>query len=219
MKSMTRHKLASMIDHTALAVETSRADILRLCEDVRREGFASACLHPFWLKEMAPLFPDIRLCTVIGFPLGLTTTKLYEAQKAAEQGAVELDIVINHAWVMEEDWQSIREELNSFRHIFPELGLKLIIETCRLTDAQIITLTRLTRDAGFDWIKTSTGFAAAGATVESVRLMKQHAGEKMEVKASGGIKSLATALAMIEAGATRIGTSSGLLILNEWEVE
>ena len=207
-----------MIDHTALAVETPRLDILRLCEEVRSEGFASACIHPYWLKEMAPRFSDIRLCTVIGFPLGMQTIKLYEAQKAAEDGAVELDIVLNHAWVMDGQWASIAEELSSFRHVFPEITLKLIIETCRLSPEQIIKLTALASEASFDWIKTSTGFAASGATVEAVRLMKKHCKDGMQVKASGGIRSLESTLAMIEAGATRIGSSSGLAILKEFEV-
>ena len=218
-RDLTRKNLASMIDHTVLGVETPRQDIVRLCGEVQREGFASACIHPFWVKEMAPQFPDIRLCTVIGFPLGMSTIKLYEAQKAAESGAVELDIVVNHAWVMDENWKSIAEELSSFRHVFPEVTLKLILETCRLTDEQIIKLSSLASSASFDWIKTSTGFAASGATFEVVRLMKSQCKGGMQVKASGGIRNLESTLAMIEAGASRIGTSSGLAILKEFEVK
>jgi deoxyribose-phosphate aldolase len=216
---LTRTQLAAMIDHTLLNVEASRAEIEQLCRDAEAENFASVCIHPYWLEEMVPRFPRVKFCTVIAFPLGMQTSevKMHEAQKAVQAGAVELDIVINHALVAAKNWSAIREELQSFRHIFPEIGLKLIIETCRLNEQEIIQLSELTAQAGFDWIKTSTGFAASGANVKDVALMKAHSGTQMQVKASGGIRNLASTEAMLEAGARRIGTSAGLTILKEFD--
>ncbi|RYZ58861.1 MAG: deoxyribose-phosphate aldolase [Proteobacteria bacterium] len=214
---LTRAALAAMIDHTLLHVEAGEKEIEQLCRDAQRENFASVCIHPYWLEVMAPRFPHVRFCTVIGFPLGMQTVKLHEAQHAVQAGAVELDIVVNHAFIVAKNWKAISEELESFRHIFPEIGLKFIIETCRLQDEETVKLTELASHAGFDWIKTSTGFAASGARVEDVALMKAHAGSRMQVKASGGIRNLKAAEEMIVAGARRIGTSAGLQILAEFD--
>lgn len=216
---LTRAGLAAMIDHTLLNVEGSEAAIEQLCRDAERENFASVCIHPYWLERMAPRFPRVRFCTVIGFPLGMHTAevKMHEAQRAVQAGAVELDIVLNHALVLAKDWAIIADELKSFRHIFPEIGLKLIIETCRLQEDEISKVTELAAAAGFDWIKTSTGFAAGGASAKDVALMKARAGAKMQVKASGGIRNLKAAEEMITAGARRIGTSAGLTILAEFD--
>jgi deoxyribose-phosphate aldolase len=208
-----------MIDHTLLAVEGSEAAVEQLCREAEAEGFASVCIHPYWLELMQPRFPRVKFCTVIGFPLGMQSrdVKFYEAQKAVEAGALELDIVINHALVMGQKWQELSDELKTYRRLFPEIGLKLIIESCRLKEDEIIKLCEISRLAGFDWIKTSTGFAASGATTKDVAVMKAHAGQRMAVKASGGIRNLKSAQEMIAAGAGRIGTSAGMTILAEFE--
>lgn len=209
--------LRNAIDHTVLNPEAGRTQIVRLCEETLEHRFASACLHPHWVKEMARRFPALKLCTVINFPLGLSLDPLHEAERAVLAGASELDIVVNPALVMEGEWEAIEEELASFRRIFAEITLKLIIESCQRTDAEIIQLTELCSGVGFDFIKTSTGFAREGASLHAVELMAKHAQGDLKVKASGGIKSLAQAEAMLKAGASRIGTSSGIEILREFE--
>jgi deoxyribose-phosphate aldolase len=209
--------LSTFIDHTLLAPTADEEQVVEICQETKRLGFASACLHPFWIAPMASRFPDTRLCTVIAFPLGLQTTGLYEAERAVLAGALELDIVVNPALVSRADWLLIEEDLLRYRRIFAEITLKLIIESCQRSDEEIIRLTELCSDTGFDFIKTSTGFAREGASLHAVALMKTHARAGLRIKASGGIKTLDQALAMIKAGAARVGTSSGASILAEWD--
>lgn len=207
--------LASTIDHTILRVDATRADIEKLGREALSYRFASVCIHPYWLPFLREKFPDLRLCTVIGFPLGLQNVKLEEARDAVAKGADELDIVVNHVQVMEGDWPAIGRELSAFRREFPQQTLKFIIESGRLNDTQIAALSRLAAETRFDFVKTSTGFAEKGATLDAVRLMKANVSGETKVKASGGIRDWPTAKAMIEAGADRIGTSSGLSIMKD----
>lgn len=207
----------STIDHTLLRPEASRAEIVKVCEETLEFGFASACLHPFWVKPMAERFPSLNICTVINFPLGLHTVVLQEAERAVIEGARELDIVVNPVHVMESNWDAIEEDLKSYRKIFQEIKLKLIVESSNRSDDEIIKLTEICSFTGFDFIKTSTGFAKEGASVRAVSLMAKHAKDGLYVKASGGIRTLADAWSMINAGAVRIGTSNGVALYQEYE--
>lgn len=206
--------LASSIDHTVLKPDATRAEVIKVCEETLEFGFASACIQPFWVAAMAERFPALRLCTVINFPHGMSINGLYEAERAALAGAVELDIVVNPALVAERAWDVISEELGSYRRIFPELTLKLIIESCQRTDSEIVRLTELCSDSGFQFIKTSTGFAREGATLHAVELMARHATKGLKIKASGGIKTKVQAEEFLQAGASRIGTSSGTSMIS-----
>lgn len=211
-------QLAAKIDHTILKVDATRDEIARLGREALDFGFASVCVHPYWLPFLRGMYPGLRLCTVIGFPLGLQTVKLLEARDAVVNGADELDVVVNHVQIAEADWAGLEHELKAFRGSFPGQTLKLILETCRLTDEQIVRVCQIASSAMFDFVKTSTGFAEHGATLETVRLMKDSVAGETLVKASGGIKDWPTARAMIDAGADRIGTSSGLAIVKAAEL-
>lgn len=206
-------KLSAYIDHTVLKPDASRAEVTKICEETLEHGFASACLNPFWVGPMKELFPSLRICTVINFPHGMGVVGMHEAERAVLAGALELDIVINSALVRERSWDQIREELSSYRRIYPELTLKLIIESCNRSDLEIVQLTEICSEVGFDFIKTSTGFAREGASLHAVRLMAKHLSHGLGIKASGGIKTRQDAEEFIRAGATRIGTSSGISII------
>ena len=212
---MTRSELASIIDHTLLRPDAVPADIERLCEEAIQYGFYSACINPLWvplasavLKGSGPI-----VCSVIGFPLGCTNCMGEEALKAVNQGAGELDMVIPIGQLKS---GSIRETSASIREVVRASSgrpVKVIIETCLLTDEEKILACRITMDSGASWVKTSTGFSSGGATVSDVALMRNTVGEALGVKASGGIRTLTDALAMIEAGAGRLGCSKSIEIV------
>ncbi|NYE58322.1 deoxyribose-phosphate aldolase [Carboxydothermus ferrireducens] len=214
-------EIAQMIDHTLLKATATYADIEKLCQEAKEFNFKSVCVNPAFVPFASQLLKDseIKVCTVIGFPLGATSTavKAYEASWAVENGALEVDMVINigalKAGRYEEVLEDIKEVVSAAKGKNPTVVVKVIIETCYLTDEEKIKACELAVEAGADFVKTSTGFGTGGATVEDVRLMKRTVGEKAEVKASGGIRSFADAIKMIEAGATRLGTSSGVLIM------
>ncbi len=196
-------------------------DVDQLIKEAKEFGFIGVCVPPFWVKKAARELgdADIQLVTVIGFPLGYnqTETKEFEIKKAIEQGANELDIVMNiSAFKDEMPW--VKVELAKCAHIIHEAGclMKVIIETAYLSDVEIVRATKLCSEAGTDFVKTSTGFAGAGAKVEHIELMRKAAPSNVGIKASGGIKSLADAEAMIAAGADRLGTSSGVQIMMEY---
>lgn len=196
-------------------------DVDQLIKEAKEFGFIGVCVPPFWVKKAARELgdADIQLVTVIGFPLGYnqTETKEFEIKKAIEQGANELDIVMNiSAFKDEMPW--VKVELAKCAHIIHEAGclMKVIIETAYLSDEEIVRATKLCSEAGTDFVKTSTGFAGAGAKVEHIELMRKAAPSNVGIKASGGIKSLADAEAMIAAGADRLGTSSGVQIMMEY---
>ena len=212
--------IAKYIDHTLLKPDATRGQIVRLCEDAKQYGFASVCVNPYWVSEcLAQLgsFQNsgIRICSVIGFPLGsnLSDTKALEAYKAFEQGADELDMVMNIGMLKSGDVVGVEADIKAVCHVKHGVTLKVIIETCLLTDDEKILACKIAKEAGADFVKTSTGFSTGGAKVEDVKLMRKTVGPKMGVKASGGINDYATAMAMINAGATRLGCSAGVAIV------
>lgn len=210
------------IEHTALKPTIVGSDIDRMVEEAKEYAFLGICVPPFWVKKAAREIGagDIQLVTVIGFPLGYnqTETKEFEIKKAIDQGANELDIVMNiSAFKVGMPW--VKVELAKCAHLIHEAGclMKVIIETAYLDDHEIESATRLCSEAGTDFVKTSTGFAGEGAKIEDVELMRTKAPSNVGVKASGGIKTLAQAQSMIKAGADRLGTSSGVAIMKEYE--
>lgn len=196
-------------------------DVDQLIAEAKAHNFLGVCLPPFWVKKAARELDgtDIQLVTVIGFPLGYnqSETKEFEIKRAIDQGAAELDVVMNIS-AFKEGMPWVKVELAKCAHLIHESGclMKVIIETAYLSDEEIIRATKLCAEAGTDFVKTSTGFAVAGAKVEQVRLMRQNAPSNVGIKASGGVKSLADAKAMLAAGADRLGTSSGVAIMEEY---
>jgi deoxyribose-phosphate aldolase len=210
-------ELNKYIDHTNLKPYATREDIKVLCDDAKRYQFASVCVHPYYVSEASKLLKgsNIAVGTVIGFPLGANTTevKTYEAAKAIEDGALELDMVINIAALKNRDYQLVENEIKVLLEVTKGHILKVIIEVSYLTEEEIIKMCEICKNNFVHFIKTSTGFSDRGASVEVVSLMKKHIGDITEIKASGGIKTYDEALALIDAGATRIGTSNGVKIM------
>jgi deoxyribose-phosphate aldolase len=214
--------ISSLIDHTLLKPEATEDDIDRLCREAREHSFASVCVNPYWVplarKKVAG--SAVRVCTVIGFPLGANAceTKVGEARLALSQGATELDMVQNIGALRTGDFPLVKKEIAELATLAHAHGaiLKVILETCLLSDEQKTTACRLSVEAEADFVKTSTGFSAGGAAEGDVRLMRRMVGASMGVKASGGIRTLDALRSMVEAGATRIGTSSGVQILSEF---
>jgi len=215
---VTEH-IAKMIDHTLLKPEATKEQIIRLCHEAKRHGFASVCINPTWVKTAAHELSgtDVLVCTVIGFPLGATTseTKAFETNNAIENGAREVDMVINIGALKSGDVELVERDIRAVVEAAAGKALvKVIIETSLLSDEEKVRACQLAVKAGAGYVKTSTGFSGGGATVEDVALMRRTVGDKAGVKASGGIRDRETAEAMIEAGATRIGTSSGVAIIS-----
>ncbi len=214
MTGMNKNKY---IDHTLLKPESTPQDIEKLCLEAKEYDFASVCIQPCYVKMAYGLLKetDVKVCTVIGFPLGANTTeiKIQEACQAVEEGAEEIDMVINIGALKAGDTVYVTEEIRRIKEAVGEHILKVIIETCLLTDEEKVLACQCAVNAGADFVKTSTGFSKGGATVEDVRLMKQTVGDRCRVKASGGIRTPEDFIAMIEAGAARIGTSSGIKLI------
>lgn len=212
---------ASLVDHTLLKPDASESDIRRLCEEAARFRFASVCVNPTWVRAAACHLKgtNVPVCTVIGFPLGATLpdVKAYEARRAIYDGAREVDMVLNVGALKSDDDCAVEHDVRAVVEAAHEYGVltKVIIETALLTDAEKVRACLAAKRAGADFVKTSTGFAKGGATVADVALMRQTVGAGMGVKASGGVKGIADARAMIEAGATRIGASVGVKIAQE----
>jgi deoxyribose-phosphate aldolase len=219
--SLTPSQLAQMIDSTFLKPYGTEADMVKHCAEARRYGFVMVAVHPAEVARCVQFLKGcpVRVGAAIGFPLGQNTSKikLFETQDAIQRGAGEIDMVINIRALQSGDTPVVRSEIAGMVQICQARGAisKVILETCYLTDAQKRLVCRIALEEGADFVKTSTGFGAGGATVEDIRLMRSAVGKKMGVKASGGIRDLKTALAMIEAGATRLGTSSGAAIVDE----
>ncbi len=212
------NNIAKMIDHTLLKPETTKSQIQSLCEEAREYSFASVCVNPTWVKYAADLLQgsDVKVCTVIGFPLGATTpeTKAFETKNAIENGAEEVDMVINIGALKSGDLELVEQDILAVTNAAKGKALtKVIIETCLLTEEEKIRACELAVKAGTDYVKTSTGFSTGGATVEDIALMRKTVGPNIGVKASGGVRSPEDAQQMIEAGATRIGASSGVKIV------
>ncbi|MBF0706498.1 deoxyribose-phosphate aldolase [Alkalihalobacillus hwajinpoensis] len=211
-------ELAKMIDHTALKPDTSRAQIEKLCEEAREFNFASVCVNPTWVSLAAEMLQgaEAKVCTVIGFPLGAVTTetKAFETNDAIQKGATEVDMVINIGALKDGNNDLVEQDINAVVEAAKGKALvKVIIETCLLTDEEKTRACELSVKAGADYVKTSTGFSTGGATVEDIKLMRNTVGPNIGVKASGGVRDLEGSQAMIDAGATRIGASAGVKIV------
>ncbi len=216
------HPIARLIDHTLLKPDATSEQISKLCAEAQQYHFASVCVNPGYVKLCADLLrdvPDVAVCTVIGFPLGATTTevKVFETHRAIASGATEIDMVINVGALKSNDCYGVQNDITAVVTAAHAGGAlcKVILETCLLTDDEKEIACRIAQEAGADFVKTSTGFSTGGATVADITLMRRVVGPQMGVKASGGIRSYADAKAMIDAGATRIGASAGVRIVNE----
>jgi deoxyribose-phosphate aldolase len=215
-KNITK-EIASLIDHTLLKANATEEEIIKLCEEAKEYGFASVCVNPVYVNLCKQLLKgtNVKVCTVVGFPLGATTSnvKAFEAKEAVANGADEIDMVINIGALKSGEYQLVLNDIKAVREATRGKILKVIIETAYLTKEEKIKACELAKQAGADFVKTSTGFAPTGATVEDVALIKSVVGPKIGVKASGGIRTLEDALKMVKAGATRIGTSASVAIV------
>ena len=210
--------LSPLIDHTLLKADASRAQIETLCLEAPEYGFASVCVNPLWVPLAASLLQGsaVRTCTVVGFPLGATSTraKALEAEVAIGQGAQEVDMVLALGAVKSGDWKGVETDLRALRQAVPRnLVLKVILETCLLTDAEKVRACELANEVGLDFVKTSTGFSTGGATEGDVALMRRAVGHSVGVKASGGIRTYEGALRMVMVGATRLGLSASVAVV------
>ena len=211
--------IAKYIDHTCLKSDTTENEIKNLCVEAITYGFASVCVNPIYIPLAVKNLKnkDPKVCSVIGFPLGSISTemKFAEAMLAIHQGVDELDMVINIGNIKQGNFKDISDEVSKIVTASANIVIKVIIETCLLNDKEIVKISKLIKNSGADFVKTSTGFSHGGATVEDIRLIRKSVGSNFGVKASGGISSLLDLNNMINAGANRIGTSSGVKILNE----
>lgn len=211
-------RINQYIDHTALKADTTAAQIEKLCTEAREYEFFSVCVNSYYVKKAFSLLngSNVKVCTVVGFPLGANTmeAKRFEAMRAIAEGAREIDMVINISAIKSNEWQYVLDDMSSLAQVVHQQGglLKVILENCLLTDEEKRKACELAVKAQVDFVKTSTGFSTGGATVEDVKLMRSIVGN-MGVKASGGIRDLETARKMIEAGATRLGTSASVEIM------
>lgn len=204
------------IDHTLLKAVATKEDILNLCAEAKQHDFKSVCVNPSWVETCKEELQgtNVLVCTVVGFPLGSNTTKtkVFETKEAIKSGADEIDMVVNVGKVKEADYKYVKSEIKKIKKACGEKTLKVIIETCYLTPAEIKKVSAQAKMAGADFVKTSTGFGTGGATVADVKAMVKAVKGEIEVKASGGVRTLEDYNAMVEAGATRIGTSNGVTL-------
>lgn len=212
--------LASYIDHTILKPETSEKDVIKICNEALEYGFASVCINPCFVRLANNILKgsEVKVCTVVGFPLGANTyaVKAFEANEAIQNGAEEIDMVLNIGALKEGRLDNVQEDIAAVAKVCKGKALlKVIIETCLLSEEDKIEACKIAKLAGADFVKTSTGFSTSGATEADIALMKKTVGEELGVKASGGIRDYNTALSMIKAGATRIGASASVKIINE----
>ena len=212
-------KLHKTIDHTILNADATKEAVIKVIDEAKKYEFASVCLEPCWVSLAAERLKDspVKVCTVIGFPLGANTktVKAFEAKEAVDNGADEVDMVLNIGALKSGDDALVLEDMKAVREAAKDAVVKVILETCLLTDDEKKKACALAKEAGLDFVKTSTGFSTAGATVEDVKLMREAVGDRMGVKASGGIRDTKTAEAMIAAGASRIGASKSIAIIGE----
>ncbi len=211
-------KLSKYIDHTVLAADATKEKIENLCAEAKEYDFASVCVNTCWVPMCRDLLKgtDVNVCTVVGFPLGAmsTETKAHEANWAVKNGATEVDMVLNVGYIKSGMFKEAEEDIREVKKACEGKLLKVILETCLLTDEEKKIACELAMNAGADYVKTSTGFSKWGAKVEDVALMRATVGDKLGVKASGGIRDYATAKAMIDAGASRLGCSAGVAIVS-----
>ena len=217
---MKKSKLAKVIDHTMLKPEATMMEIIKLCEEAKEYKFASVCVNPSRVSLAKEILAgtDVKVCTVIGFPLGATSinSKRFEADEAIKDGAQEVDMVINIGKLKDRDLDYVLEDIKAIVGVSKDRALtKVIIETCLLTDEEKVIACSLANEAGADFVKTSTGFSTGGATKEDIILMRETVPKKMEIKASGGIRTKEKAEEMIKNGATRIGASASVSMMGE----
>lgn len=215
---ITSEIMAKAIDHTVLKPDAKHIDLEVLAKEAMTHGFGAVCVNSCHIKRVYTILEgsSVHVCSVVGFPLGgmHPKAKAFEAETAIEDGATEIDMVLNTGALKSGDFKTAQSDIQEVRQVAgPDIILKVIIETCLLTEKEKMLACKIAMSANADFVKTSTGFSSGGATIEDVRLMKQTVGETMQVKASGGIKDWDTAAAMIKMGASRIGTSSGVTIL------
>lgn len=213
---MDNKEIFRRIDHTVLKAVSSWEDIKKLCDEAIEYNTASVCVPPAYVEIIKKTYGDsINICTVIGFPLGYNTTeaKVFEAQKAVEDGANEIDMVVNLGSVKNDDFDAVTNEIKQLKNAIGDKILKVIIETCYLTENEKIKLCECVTNAGADFIKTSTGFGTAGANIDDIELFKKHIGKNVKIKAAGGVKTKEDLEMFINAGCDRIGTSSAITIL------
>lgn len=212
-------KMNKYFDHTLLAANATRSEVEQLCKEAKEYDFMSVCVNPYFVplakKELAG--SDVKVCTVIGFPLGQMSTKakVFEANDAVKMGADEVDMVINVSALKDQDYDYVRNEIHEIKEACEGKLLKVILECCYLSKEEIKKASELAKEAGADFVKTSTGFGKGGAKAEDVKIMRETVGSDMGVKAAGGIHTLADFKAMVEAGANRIGCSHSIQIMEE----
>ncbi|MDO5121394.1 MAG: deoxyribose-phosphate aldolase [Erysipelotrichaceae bacterium] len=210
-------KRSKYIDHTLLKADATKEMILKLCSEAKEYDFASVCVNPCWIETVKEALAgsDVMTCVVIGFPLGAMTTaaKVFEAKDAVERGADEVDMVINIGKLKDKDDAYVTEEIRAIKEAVGDHTLKVIIEACLLSDEEKVRACRDAEAAGADFVKTSTGFSLHGATIEDVRLMKETVGDRLKVKAAGGVRTGEDMDQMIAVGAERIGTSAGIKLM------
>lgn len=214
---MNEKEILGHVDHTQLKAFATWEDIKKLCEEAIEYHTASVCVPPCYVKRIHETYGEqINICTVVGFPLGYSVTeaKVAETQKALQDGASEVDMVINIPDVKNGDYQAVQEEIAALKAVVGTKILKVIIETCYLTEEEKIQMCKAVTAAGADFIKTSTGFGTNGATLSDIRLFKENIGKNVQMKAAGGVRSIADMEAFIEAGCSRIGTSSAVELIN-----
>lgn len=215
--------IAQYIDHTALTAEKTEQDVLQLCEEAKTHGFWSVCINSGYipLAKKALEGSEVKICTVVGFPLGanLPSVKAFEAKAAIEAGAEEVDMVINVGLIKSNQWDLVKADIAEVLAACGDKLLKVILETCLLSKEEIVKACEICRKLNVGFVKTSTGFNKGGATAEDIALMRQTVGADIGVKASGGVRDTAGAMAMIDAGANRIGASAGIAIISGQTVE
>ncbi|MFA9423688.1 MAG: deoxyribose-phosphate aldolase [Sedimentibacter sp.] len=214
---MNQSEIMKHIDHTQLKAFATWKDIKVLCEEAILYKTASVCIPPCYIKRIYDTFPgEINICTVIGFPLGYSTTeaKITECFQAIKDGANEIDMVINISDVKNKEYKKVEDEIKAIKEIVKDKILKVIIETCYLNEEEKIAMCHAVTNAGADYIKTSTGFGTGGATIEDIKLFKKYIGKNVKIKAAGGIKTIVDLEAFINEGCSRIGTSSAIKLIN-----
>ncbi|NYB75539.1 deoxyribose-phosphate aldolase [Sedimentibacter hydroxybenzoicus DSM 7310] len=215
---MDAREILKYVDHTLLKAFATWEDIKLLCDEAIEYKTASVCVPPCYIKKINEVYKDkINICTVIGFPLGYSVTeaKISECAQAVKDGANEIDMVINIADVKNKEYKKVEEEISAIKKVAGNKILKVIIETCYLTEEEKIAMCKAVTDAGADYIKTSTGFGTGGAVLEDIKLFKKYLGESVRIKASGGIKTLEDMETFINEGCSRIGTSSAIKLIND----
>lgn len=209
-----------MIDHTLLKPEATREQIKKICDEALEYNFKSVCVNPYWVNFASEILKgsEVSVCTVIGFPLGANTSllKSFETEEAVKNGASEIDMVLNVGLLKSKEYDLVEEDIKSVVKSAKGKLVKVILETCLLSDEEIIKACELSMEAGVDFVKTSTGFNSEGATTHAVKIMRETVGDKLGVKASGGIRDLKKSMDMIDSGASRLGVSAGIDIIKEY---